>query len=312
RSSAKTNFINQIQLRKLGINRLELGNRFFRVLLDLHAGAIVEAFNLSADEHRILNLVETTPEEPIALKEDIHAAEAMGIKPVPGVPGGNVGWTSFGSGGPFTAVDFVETGPLRGKLRLTRTNETWELTWSAESRALIWRASKGFRFTAVSASPYLPFDRCVGGSEYEWPSGPDDQEPPDHEIKPREWSKLPGGHGVDDHRAENYGALGILALDTNLDWTGFGSRRFIARAPQGPTEIGITFPLWSGSNTVLQARREYRVLRQPLLIEVTKSTTAKVSLANPAERTPELEIENTTVRPEPFEPDAVSLNGTWD
>src|SRR6185369_10253378 len=30
-TSAKTNFINQIHLRKLGINRLELGNRFFRV-----------------------------------------------------------------------------------------------------------------------------------------------------------------------------------------------------------------------------------------------------------------------------------------
>src|SRR5205814_1620124 len=162
----------------------------------------------------------------------------------------------------------------------------WELAWTAESRALIWRlttsgggpadgASRpqlGFRFTAISASPYLPFDRCVDGSEYHWPNGPDDQEPPDHEIAPRQWPKLPGSHAVYYNHAENYGALGIVSLDTNLVWTGIGSRRFIAELPltnhDSPisTEMAITFPEWRGSNTVLEARREFRVFRQPVLL----------------------------------------------
>ena len=311
-SDTKTNFVNRIRLRKLGLNRIELGNRFFRVLVDLHAGAIVEAFNLSADEHRILNLVETTPEEREALKEDIHAAEAMGIKPVPGVPEGNVGWTSLGGSGPFTQVEFVEAGPLRGRLRLGRANETWELTWSADSRALIWHASKGFRFTAISASPYLPFDRCVGGSEYEWPNGPDDEEPPDHEIIPRQWAKLPGSHAVYYHHAENYGALGVVALDTNLVWTGVGSRRFIAQRPEGLSEIAVTFPQWLGSNTVLQARREYRVLRQPLIIEVTKSARDTGAVRQAAERLPIIETETPGGSTSPFRPAFISLDGPWE
>jgi beta-mannosidase len=311
-AQSQTNFVNQIHLRKLGLNRIEFGNRFFRVLLDLHAGAMLEAFNLSAEAHRILNLVETTPEEPEALKDDIHAAQAMGIKAVPGVPAGNVGWTSLGSGGPFTTIEFLETGPLRGRLRLGRTNETWELAWSAEGRALLWRASKGFRFTAVSASPYLPFDRCVGGSEYEWPNGPDDEEPPDHNIGPRQWLKLPGNHAVYYHNAENYGALGIVALDTNLVWTGVGSRRFIAQGPKGSCEIAITFPQWLGSNTVLQARREYRVLRQPLLIEVTRTTDDSLPVRHAAERTPFIETETTEAAPAPFQPETVSLDGSWE
>ena len=195
-AQATTNFVNQILLRSIGINRVELGNQFFRVLIDKQAAAIVEAYNFSAESHRTLNLVETTPEDPAALKDDIHAAEAMGFKPIPGVPEGNVGWTSLGSTGPITSVQFVETGPLRARLQLQRTNETWELNWTADSRALTWRATTGFRFTAISASPYLPFDRCVGGSEYDWPNGPDDAEPPDHDISPRAWPKLPGGHVV--------------------------------------------------------------------------------------------------------------------
>ncbi|HZR18607.1 MAG TPA: hypothetical protein VFE51_15045, partial [Verrucomicrobiae bacterium] len=280
RTSAQTatNFVNGILVRKLGLNRVEVGNRFFRVLIDLQAGAIIEAYNLSAQPPRVLNLVETTPEEPEALKDDIHAAEAMGITPVAGVPMGNLGWTSLGSTGAITSVEVVEEGPLRGKLRLGRPQETWELTWAADSRALGWRARNGFRFTAISASPYLPFDRCVGGSEYEWPNGPDDLEPPDHEIQPRQWNHLPGGHVVYYNHAENYGALGIISADTNLTWTGIGSRRFLARAPEGPTEIGLTFPQWDGSNTVLQARREYRVSHQPLIFEVSKANDDRAGI----------------------------------
>ena len=309
-AQAKTNFVNAIHLRRIGLNRVELGNRFFRVLIDLHQSAIVEAYNLSADAHRTLNLVETTPEEPEALKDDIHAAEAMGIKPVPGVPPGNIGWTSLGSTGSISGIDVLEDGPLRGKLRLTRTNETWDLTWSAESRALIWQASKGFRFTALSASPYLPFDRCAGGSEYEWPNGPDDEEPPDHDIAPRQWLKLPGGHVVYYHHSENYGALGIVALDTNLNWVGIGSRRFVAQT-DGPTSVALTFPLWSGSNTVLQARREYRVLRQTLLIQITKMSEEHAFIKDAAEREPDLQLETTTAAPQPYEPATPSLDGEW-
>src|SRR5439155_20250536 len=148
----------------------------------------------------------------------------------------------------------------------------WELTWTSESRALVWRIaigsgavvapankvsrpriSTGFRFTAISASPYLPFDRCVDGSEYHWPNGPDDEEPPDHDVAPRKWTKLPGGHAVYYHHGENYGALGIIALETNLNWTGIGSRRFIAESSptnhdgRSTTWMAITFPEWQGS-----------------------------------------------------------------
>src|SRR6266478_2870461 len=298
-ADTKTNFVNQIHFRKIGMNRVELGNRFFRILIDTHSGAIIEVFNLTAATNRILNLVETTPEDPAALKDDIHAAEAMGFKPVPGVPEGNPGWTSLGATGAMTKIEFIENGPLRGKLRLARTyqadeTETWDLTWTSESRVLIWRIvsnaevlpamrvsrpriQTGFRFTAISASPYLPFDRCVDGSAYHWPNGPDDEEPPDHEVAPRQSPKLPGGHAIYYHHAENYGALGIVALDTNLNWTGVGARRFTAALPttdeQSPktTEVALTFPEWRGSNTVLEGRREYRVLRQPLLLEVHKA-----------------------------------------
>lgn len=311
------NFTNQIHLKKLGINRLELGNSCFRLLIDLHAGVIVEAFNLSSERPRTLNLVENTPEDPAALKDDIHASEAMGFKPVAGVPEGNFGWTSLGGEGAITNIEMLEHGPLRGRVRLSRTNETWELEWSAESRALIWRASKGFRFTAISASPYLPFDRCVDGSEYHWPNGPDDEEPPDHEIAPRSWLKLPGGHAVYYQHAENYGALGIVALDTNLNWTGVGSRRFIATLPDGKTgpastEIALTFPVWRAANTVLEARREFRVLRQPLLIEVEKSKKESAAIDHAAGRETAVTLDPS---PEPvpvFKPDSLDLSGAWE
>jgi len=314
----KTNFVNQIHLRKIGMNKVELGNRFFRVLIDLHSAAFIEAFNLSADTHRVLNLVETTPEDPASLKEDIHASQAVGFKPVAGVPEGNLGWTSLGSTGAITKVEFVESGPLRGKIHLARGNETWELSWTAESKALVWRADKGFRFTAISALPYLPFDRCLNGSEYHWPSGPDDEEPSDHDINARQWQKLPGGHAVYYHHAENYGALGILALDTNLNWTGIGTRRFIAEIPStnqlssSKAEVAITFPAWRGVNTVLEARREFHVLREPLLIEIDKATEGNASIEHAAERTSEIVLDQPTVAPEPFRPNALPLDGEWE
>lgn len=312
RGHSNSNFANQIHFQRLGLNRIEFGNRFFRVQVDLQMAAITEALNLTADTHRVLNLVETTPEEPEALKDDIHAAEAMGIQAVPGVPAGNIGWTSLGGSGPLTNIDVIESGPLRGRIRLGRTNEIWELGWSAESRALLWRANGGFRFTAISAAPYLPFNRFVGGSEYEWPNGPDDMEPPDHDIAPRPWLKLPGGHGVYYHNSENYGALGIVALDTNLTWSGIGSRRFFGRVSSGPTEVALTFPQWLGSNTVLEARREFRVLRQPLIIEVSKASAGSVPVKHAALRAPIIETVAAHAAPQAFQPIALSLNGPWE
>ncbi len=309
----KTNFVNRIHLRKIGMNRIELGNSFFRVLIDTHTPAIVEAYNLTAGPQRVVNLVETTPEDPASLKDDIHAAEAMGFTPIAGVPEGNVGWTSLGGTGPITKVEFLETGPLRGQVRLARTNETWELTWAADSRALVWRAGKGLRFTAISAAPYLPFDRCVGGSEYEWPTGPDVEEPPDHDVAPRHWPKLPGGHAVYYRNGENYGALGFVALDTNLTWTGIGARRFVAEtADGGETEIALTFPQWNGPWTALQAWREDRVLRQPLLIEVSQASEESAAISQPAERAAEAKYDTPSQAPAPFVPDALALDGAWE
>ena len=192
----------------------------------------------------------------------------MGFQPVPGVPEGNVGWTSLGGSGPITRVEVVEAGPSPrpGPAR-------------ARGRDLGADLDRGEPRVAMAGLPGLPFHRRLGlsftcRSTGLWAArsmsgltGPDEDEPPDHDIGVRQWTKLPGGHAVYYRNAENYGALGIVALDTNLDWAGIGSRRFVAQKPEGPSEIAITFPQWSGSNTVLQARREYRVLRQPLLID---------------------------------------------
>lgn len=333
-AGANTNFTSELRLRAIGMNRVELGNRFFRLLIEKQAAAIVEAFNLNAEAHRTLNLVETTPEDPASLKDDIHAAEAMGFKPVPGVPEGNVGWTTLRGEGPITRVEFIEHGPLRARVRLTRANETWDLSWTAGSRALIWRVysaganasaqrtiSTGFRFTAISAAPFLPFDRCVDGSEYEWPNGPDDSEPPDHDIGPKSWTKLPGHHAVYYCNSQNYGALGIVALDTNLNWTGIGSRRFTAEKvltssqPMIDAAIALTFPQWRGSNTVLEARREFRVLRQPLLLQISKSapnSKPSAGAAKSAARNTQVELAVAATAPEPFTANSSLLGGDWE
>ncbi len=252
-----------ITARRIGMSRLELANSRFRVVIDTEKAAIVEAYSLTAAPQRMLNLVETTPEDPRALKADIHGRRAAEPSVIEGE---NTGWTSLGGSGAFTKVDIVENGPLRGRVRLERPGETWEFLWTAGSAALRWRAVRGFRFAAVSAAPYLPFDRFTGGSEYEWPAGPEAGEPPDHDIGPRDWKKLPGGHAVYYRREENYGALGIVALDGELEWRGIGSRRFEASKSGGATEIAITFPEWKGDATVLEARREYRILKQPVIV----------------------------------------------
>jgi hypothetical protein len=146
-------FRNRIVLRKVGVRRVELGNSRFRMLIDTGVPAIVEAYNLSAGPRRVLNLVETTPESAESLRNDIHAAEKVPERGATGVAGENTGWTTLAAGGAFTNVELLETGPLRGRLRLSNATTSWEMTWTADSAWLRWKAANGFCFTAVSASP---------------------------------------------------------------------------------------------------------------------------------------------------------------
>jgi len=290
-------FPNQIVLRRVGMRRVELGNSLFRLMIDAGAATVVEAYSLTAGPQRILNLVETTPDT--AWK--------------------NVGWSTLPEPGEFTKVELLEIGPLRGRLRLSNEKFEWDFLWTAGSRALRWRiqqngaaTSIGFQFASVSASPYLPFDRFVDGGEYEWPQGDEGGEPPHHDIGGRDWKKLPGGSVVYYQRAQDYGALGIVAVDANLDWKDIGTRHFSAEKIGTTSEIALTFPRWTGDNTVLEARRENRVLRQPLLVKVSEPAEGGVSIERHAEREPEYHVETASRAPAAFEPDAVSLDGDWE
>ncbi len=253
----------ELTVRRVGLRRLELGNHRFRVVIDLGVPAITEAYNLSAESHRVLNLVETTPETPD--KNDIHGGEASGFAAA--LPGENIGWTVPGAQ-PLDRVEVLESGPLRVRVRLTGPADIWDFLFTAGSGALRWTARRGFRFAAVAASPFLPFDRFLDGSEYRWPTGPDGGEPPDHDVVPRSWSKPPGGHMVFYRQSENYGALGIIALDESLAWQFAGSRRFQASKPEGGHGNRTHLSRLEWRRHVLEARRENRVLRQPLLVSV--------------------------------------------
>lgn len=313
-SEVRTSFPNPIVLRRLGQSRVEFGNPHFRALIDLEAGAFVEVYNLRAGPRRVLNLVETTPEEAQALKGDVHEStpEAKRFLPPPvaGVDGPNTGWTALGGSGRFSGVELVEAGPLRGRLRLTRAGETWEIEWTAAGAWFRWKAGRGFRFAAISASPYVPFNRCRDGSEYDWPPGPGEDEPAPHDIAPRAWPKLPGGHMVYYQREENYGALGIVALDAALTWRGAGTRRFVGDKADGTSEIAVTFPAWNGAETVLEARKENRMLRQPLLVQVTAGTATRARVATPAPRSGD--ISRGSRGPTPFGVDTLPLDGDWE
>lgn len=307
-------FRNPILARRIGMHRIEFGNEHFRAVIDTRAAAFVEVYALRAEEHRRLNLVELTPEDRESLKGDIHEGTPQAARvvppPVPGVEGPNTGWTSLGGDGAFVRVEIVESGPLRGRIRLGRDGETWEILWHAGSPAFRWKARRGFRFTSISAEPYLPFDRCADGSEYRWPTGPGEDEPPFSRVAPRSWQKLPGGHMVYYQRGENYGALGIVALDATLAWRGACSRRFVAEKPEGETEIAVTFPAWKGGETVLEARREFRVLTQPVLVSVASSAGTAPQVRAPAVREPVPVFRNAA--PSPYQPLETPLSGEWE
>jgi beta-mannosidase len=306
-------FRNEIVLRRLGSGRVEFGNSIFRAIIDTRTAAFVEVYSYRTGPQRMLNLVETTPEGDEALKGDVHEnspeAKTFPPKPVPGVEGPNTGWTTLGGTGGFTNVELIETGPLRGRVRLQRQGETWDITWTANAAWFRWKASRGFRFASISASPYEPFNRCLDGSEYRFPDGPDDLEPVPHDIGPRDWPTLPGGHMVYYQREQNYGALGLVALDPDLRWTGAGTRKFIAQKSGGETEIAVTFPDWKGMDTVLEARKENRLIRQPVLVHVATAVDGRIAVRQAAEREQPAHLgsQNAT----PFQQQTIPLDGAW-
>lgn len=313
--TASAQFANPIVLRRLGQSRVEFGNPRFKAIIDLTTAAFVDVYALRAGPQRILNLVETTPEGPNALKGDVHEttpeAKTFSPPPVPGVDGQNVGWTTLGGSGGFTKVELLESGPLRGRIRLSRQNEAWDIIWAASASSFQWKARRGFRFTAISASPYLPFNRCLDGSEYTWPTGPGEDEPTPHDISLRNWTKLPGGHMVYYQREENYGALGIVALDVDLNWKGAGTRRFQAERPDdSETRIAITFPEWKGAETVLEARKENRLVRQPLLVTISGPAEERAVVSEPALREPRVNYSNKAATP--FRAETLALAGDWE
>ena len=293
-----------IIVRRLATSRLELGNSRFGIIINLGKDnttpAIVEAYNRTSGEHRMLNLVETTPD----LKEELQ----FGIRSAGwGTALSNVNNAARTSG--FTGVDVMESGPLRARVRLKGARlgisaEEWEFEWYANSPVVVWRArtetragNYGFFFSALSAFPYEPFTHWAGGAEVSWPDG-DTDNPPHKKIIPQSFlirgqnlDDLPGGHVLYYNPEENYGALDFIELDSALKWFAVGSRQFYAlrglgaaqpqavqtgiseikrpdlleRATAWSSQIGIAFPLWRGNETLLEARACYRRFAQPIL-----------------------------------------------
>ncbi len=320
-----------IVARRVGVSRVELANERFGILLNLGLEgtepALVAAFNKTAGEQRMLNLIDLTPE----VKDP----------PVSGKPG--AGFGSFLAGqtraGAFEQVEILEAGPLRARVRLTGARlgterETWEFVWHAGSPVLQWRAwlaggntaaNYGFFFNAVSATPNVPFDRWMEGSEaIKFPDGWETDNPPDHLAGTqgaRAFDDLPGRHFVFYQRAENYGALGFFELEPALVWRGVGAPQFTAHAPpeanKRALELALSFPRWKGTETVLEARAEYRRFTQPILSVVSPSPS--VARDRSAEAKPEERVQPTvTARPvaalqreDAAHILAVSLDGAW-
>jgi beta-mannosidase len=321
--------------RRLGTTRIELGNSRFGVIINLGKDkttpAIIEAYNRSSGEHRMLNLVETTPD----LKEKISF----------GVP--SAGWGTAVANVPdstrvsgFTTVDVLESGPLRARVRLSgarfgTTAETWEFEWYAGSPVLLWRAhidsktgNYGFFFSAVSAYPYEPFTHWAGGAELSWPDG-DTNNPPHKKILSHSFlargldlEDLPGGHVLYYNPQNDYGALDFIELDTTLKWFGVGSRQFYAVRDLGSgppqvrqtgisaikrpdvidhlsnlsSQIAIAFPKWNANETLLDARSCYRRFAQPILGRVSEPQSLRtIPTFTPAKRTAAYRVSATAM-----------------
>ena len=225
-------YVTDLVVRRLGISRVELGNSRFGIIINLGRDnttpAIVEAYNRTSGEQRMLNLAETSP--------DVEEKLAFGVR--------SSGWGTFiGSSARtsgFTEVDIVESGPLRARVRLKGArfgslSEEWEFEWTSNSPMLIWRTrvgagggEHGFFFSAISASPYVPFTHWIGNRELGWPDGWETDKPPHIEISGagyagQNFDDLPGYNLLYYNPKENYGALAFIELDTTLKWSGAGS-----------------------------------------------------------------------------------------
>jgi beta-mannosidase len=328
-----------IVVRRLGTSRLELGNSRFGIIINLGKDnttpAIVEAFNRTSGEHRMLNLVETTPD----VKEELpFGTRSAGW----GTALNNIANAARASG--FTGVDVIESGPLRARVRLSGARlgtsaEEWEFEWYANSPVVVWRArtetragNYGFFFSSLSAFPYEPFTHWAGGSEVAWPDG-DTNNPPHKKIIPQSFlvrthnfDDLPGGHILYYNPQDNYGALDIIELDSALGWFAAGSRQFYAvrelgrtppqavrtgiaaikrpdvleRAAGWSSQIGIAFPTWKGNETLLEARACYRRFAQPILAHsLDPQPLAKLPAYTAAPRTAIYRVEERPARDKP-------------
>jgi len=293
-----------ITARRVGVGRVELANERFGALVNLGLEktepALVAAFNKSAGEHRMLNLIDTSPDvtEPLSFGKQ------------------SAGFGTFLAdklrSGAFDQVEILESGPLRARVRLSgakfgESRETWEFTWLANSPVLHWRTSVesaeansnyGFFFSSVSATPYEPFNKWMEGSEQtKFPDGWEVDNPPDHAIAPNDFADLPGKHLVYYRREENYGAMGFYELDASLDWRGIGSRQFYATTKlsggKRASEIAIAFPTWNKTLTVTEARKEYRKFIQPVLSVVGDRLSGIGALQS---QIPNLKFETQQVR----------------
>jgi beta-mannosidase len=333
------NYLTDIVVRRLGTSRLEIGNSRFGIIINLGKDnatpAIVEAYNRTSGEHRMLNLVETTPD----LKEELQ----FGIRSAGwGTALSNVANAARTSG--FTSVDVIESGPLRARVRLSGARlgtsaEEWEFEWYANSPVVVWRArtetragNYGFFFSALSAFPYEPFTHWAGGAEVAWPDG-DTNNPPHQKIttqsfpvRAQNFDDLPGGHILYYNPQDNYGALDFIELDSALKWFAVGSRQFYAlrelgtgqpqaaptgiaairrpdvleRATAWTSQIGIAFPTWKGNETLLEARACYRRFAQPILAHsLEPQPLAKLPTYTPAPRTAVYRVEEAPARGQP-------------
>jgi beta-mannosidase len=319
-----------IVARRIGTSRFEIANSRFQIIINLGLGnttpAIVEAYNKTAGDQRMVNLVETSPDlkEPLAFGS---RSNGWGTALSRGQGTGDREQGKRSSG--FTEVKIIEAGPLRAQVqmrgaKLGNFTEVWEFEWYANSPTIIWQTRLepagtnsiadagrrtsdlyGFFFSAVSATPYIPFTHWMVGKEVGWPDGWETDNPPHKLITQANpfggeslLEDLPGGQVLYYNPVENYGALSFFDLDGALKWTGMGSRQFYAVKNPGErvslnqkgiaeikreevlraayawtSQIGLCFPNWKGTETLLNARSDYRRFAQPLIARVGEAQT---------------------------------------
>lgn len=295
----------RVTVRRMPSGRIEVKSSAVRLVLDPETGAIREAYHLGAGPQRIVNLVETTPAtyDPY----DIHPAPQRDAGPGSPVGGGNDGWLALGGSGSGDWT--LASGAVEGLAR------RGDVEFRLAGNLLWWTAPGGFRFSSISAQPYLPYDRCTDGDEYHWPTGPDPSEPPGSAIGARQWRSPPGGMITYYARKENYGAISLVEPGTpplgTLAWIGACSHRLEARAKSAAASLVIVFHDWKGDETPLAGRSEGRKVRRPLLVSVSASSEESVRMTEPLTGASEVKIAAVAGPPAPFTPPRVLLDGDW-